>query len=279
MSMHRRDCSINYILFRSVSLFFMILIHSLLSGKVLEILEDGPVYDTLGFDSNNLWNDGESDCIKYLIKNLDIVFDVGANIGDWSAAVLMAHSRVTIFAFEPVPELAERLLKRFGNKLVHVNQIALSNQKKKSTFNYYPSAMAGGSFFEHVYLKDVPRIKFEVDTLTLDEFCGQYFIDHVNFLKIDTEGTELNILLGARKLLEENEIDIIQFEYGGAYPAAKATFKQVFQFLRSFGYVVFRIFKNNLVHIEQWRDALENYKCTNYLAMTKSCYTQFIRTL
>lgn len=53
-----------------------------------------------------------------------------------------------------------------------------------------------------------------VEIGTLDEFCQAQGIEHVNFLKVDTEGFDLEVLMGAVGLLGRNAIDVIQVEVG-----------------------------------------------------------------
>ena len=104
-------------------------------------------------------------------------------------------------------------------------------------------------------------------TITLDSFCKKNQILHIDFLKIDTEGSELGVLLGAHNLLTNKQIEIIQFEYGGTYPDAGITLKEVYNLLEKNGYRVFRIIPNGLIQISRWRDALENARYSNYLAI------------
>ena len=86
-------------------------------------------------------------------------------------------------------------------------------------------------------------------------------------MKIDTEGNELYVLLGAEKLLQKQAIDIIQFEYGGCYLDSKTTLHQVYRYLRSKGYTIYRIASDGLIEIPIWHKKLENFAYSNYLAV------------
>lgn len=111
----------------------------------------------------------------------------------------------------------------------------------------------------------VPHM-LKVKTYDLDSFCQEYHISTIDFLKIDTEGSELDILKGAQQLLAAHKIKYIQFEYGGTYVDAKTTLKEVFTCLKSNNYLVFRIVPNVLIKINNWRDSLETYNYSNYFA-------------
>ena len=53
-----------------------------------------------------------------------------------------------------------------------------------------------------------------VDIVTLDEFCQTKRIDQINYLKIDTEGGDLEVLKGAANMLTEQRIDFVEVEAG-----------------------------------------------------------------
>ncbi|MCK4826444.1 hypothetical protein KA005_62455, partial [bacterium] len=72
--------------------------------KGVRIYCDAPVYDEVGFDNSDSQTNGENALLPFLIKQGDIVFDVGANKGEWSMQVLSAVGSVQIHSFEPVPD-------------------------------------------------------------------------------------------------------------------------------------------------------------------------------
>ena len=102
---------------------------------------------------------------------------------------------------------------------------------------------------------------------TLDGFISKNKIDKINYLKIDTEGSEFNILMGAKNSIEKNLIDIIQFEYGGCYLDGQKQLKDIYNYLTSNHYLIFRIIPNGYVYIKDWNQQLENYTYSNYIAL------------
>ena len=96
----------------------------------------------------------------------------------------------------------------------------------------------------------------------MDEMGG-----NIDYLKIDTEGAELDVLQGATQLLTNSQIDYIQFEYGGTYPDAGITLKAVYEYLTQYNYQIYRISRWQLTKIDTWQDWMENYKYGNFLAV------------
>ena len=214
---------------------------------------------------------GELAVIQHLIKDNNIVFDVGANLGEWSQAVLNGTSTVIVYAFEPIPPVFLALQKRFisfSNFKVH--QFALFSRNEEIDFCYYPDLSVLSTVFErksvHERLKLNPAF-IKVKTMRLDDFCSENEIRQIDFLKIDTEGSEVDILIGAQNMLSNLAINFIQFEYGGTYIDAHTTLKTVHDLLTPLNYSLYKISQYGLIEISQWDDRLENFEYSNFLAI------------
>ncbi len=72
----------------------------------LTIFKDGPSYENVGFHNLSMESNGEKMVLSTILDS-DIVFDVGAHVGDWSLAVLEHEPKVKIFAFEPIADLSD----------------------------------------------------------------------------------------------------------------------------------------------------------------------------
>jgi len=107
-----------------------------------------------------------------------------------------------------------------------------------------------------------------VDIRTIDSFCLEKNIDHISFLKLDTEGNELNILKGAKNMINSEKIDFIQFEFGGCNIDSK-TYFQDFYYLLNPRYQIYRILENGLFPIKKYCETNEIFLTTNYLAEKK----------
>jgi FkbM family methyltransferase len=240
----------------------------------VKISIDSPGFDSAGYDEDDAKKNGELNLISGLIQSGDVVFDVGANRGFWSREVLSLHREVRLFAFEPVPKTFETLKRnvRSGSPPVGTFNVALSHEDAEKAFYHYANnekISELSTFHRRVSVEKQLGLQprpITVKATRLDTFCEKHSVSHIDYLKIDTEGGELDVLKGAEGLLRGRKVTFIQFEYGGTYADAKVTLKQVCEFLTSFGYALFRVVPDGLLHIGKWRNELENYRLSNYLA-------------
>lgn len=148
----------------------------------------------------------------------DIVVDCGGNIGIFSSLALdMGASRV--LSFEPF--INNYLLCRKNNPNAEVFNNAVSNKTgEKIELLYTDSGNGGHSIIDSLMesekfglsLGHFQHKNLFIETITLNDIIEQNYIDHIDFLKIDTEGAELMILDG---LSDENldKIRCISLEY------------------------------------------------------------------
>ena len=238
----------------------------------ISIKTDAPDFEGIGFNNDDIMKNGEYLVLSKLVKAGDVIFDVGANKGKWSNLILEINPDVKIHAFEPVPETFYILGKNIKSRNATLHNAALSHEDKEKTFYHWSNSSESGelsSLYRRHEVEQRMNISIKpisVQSRTLDSFCKENGVHHIDFLKIDTEGAELDVLKGAVKLLESKSITTLQFEYGGTYRDSGITLKQIFELLRQRGYHVFRIIQDGLLHIPHWRDALENYQYANYIA-------------
>ncbi len=228
---------------------------------------------------------GEDLAIRRCIRPGAVVFDVGANIGDWTRAALKHASDIEVHLFEASPSTFECLRESFlpSNRLrLVLNQIALGNQQGTRRFHHYTDAPAWSTFYRRVEAEKIcgkqPPAAFDVPMDTLDSYSEAHAIQHIDYLKIDTEGAEYEVLLGASTLLSRGAIDYIQFEYGGTYADAGTSLRLVDALLRRFGYAIFRIDKAGFEPIPAFHDGLEDFEYSNYLAVNERLLTLFLGT-
>jgi len=228
-----------------------------------------------GADSEN---SGEVFVLKYIReKNKKMndltIFDVGANVGKYTLLInkVFGEKKLKIFSFEPSKKSFEKLTANI--KGVHKLKIFnLGFGEKKGTATLFSDK--NGSSLSSLYKRKLDHfnlqvnIKETVNIETVDDFCLKNNITHINFLKLDTEGNELQILKGADKMINSGKIDFIQFEFGGCNIDSK-TYFQDFYYLLNQRYQIYRVLKNGLLPIKKYRETNEIFLTTNYLAEKK----------
>lgn len=140
--------------------------------------------------------------VDLLCRPGDCVLDIGANVGDWTLAMaLRVGAGGRVLAFEPVPYLAETIAKtaRINRKdQVEVHNLALSATDGTAEF----SVEQGNSGGSRLGRMEGDFAMTTVPTRRLDSLLSERpDIDRIDFIKIDVEGHELEVLEGARASL------------------------------------------------------------------------------
>ena len=213
-----------------------------------------------------------------------VVFDVGANSGQWSTALIRTlnkdlRSGVVLYSFEPgaAPYLQlVATLKTLGVPgRAHAVPLALSD-KSGTRALYKPHEGAGSSSLH----KD-DRFRYpseDVSVSTLDSYCDSVGVSHINLLKIDAEGDDLSVLRGAAALLRRQDIDVVQFEYNYRWIFARSYLRDAFRFIAPFGYTIGKVTPEGIEFYDLWDQELETFREANYLACPQ-CYSQLFPTI
>ena len=154
----------------------------------------------------NLYNDGDLHVLKEIwtfnhygkfldyIKDSSVIIDIGAHIGIFSVLAARHAPNVRVFSFEPLPENFKILKSNIEINNLEKNIFsfpwAVSGLRGERNLNIL--ARTGSSIVNNS--KDEPLEKIKVATVTLEEIFNSNKIDHCNFLKIDCEGAEYEIL-------------------------------------------------------------------------------------
>jgi FkbM family methyltransferase len=158
-------------------------------------------------------SDSSEHLLNYLEKS-EVIFDIGANIGQ--TAFNMYQTQVKkglnpiIYAFEPYPKTFSKLESNIRlNKTteIHAFNIGLSTEKGVLHMMQHSPANSGG-----FRMTTDSANSISVPVISLDEFVSEHQIAPIDFIKIDVEGFEVQVLNGAQKILEQFR-PILVFEY------------------------------------------------------------------
>ncbi len=133
-----------------------------------------------------------------------LAIDVGANRGYYSYALSKIASRVE--AFEPYPAIAQFARGKLRSN-VRLHEVALSNYSGSAKLRV-PQCKGSIDIHYSATLKDVPREKYievDVPVSTLDQFG----FDDVGFIKVDTEGSDLDVIEGAQETIRRHRPNLM----------------------------------------------------------------------
>ncbi|MDO8557236.1 MAG: FkbM family methyltransferase [Candidatus Jorgensenbacteria bacterium] len=193
------------------------------------------------------------------------VIDVGARDGvepHWSCY----GDSVRIIGFEPDFEECEKLNKSSGNNPTRVFYPFALHKDKSSHAFYHMSPVSSGlyppdpKFINRFPVEDIFTITktSTIDTIDFDSFADTHGISDVDFMKLDTEGSELDILRGSINQLKRTVLGISCEVLFFPWRDGGETFSEVEQFLRPLGF--------KLYDLDVWRFANKSFPSFNSVA-------------
>jgi len=199
-----------------------------------------------------------------------LIFDVGANIGEYSGKILEYNSDLNIQCFEPIPDTFKQLsLRHKDAKNVTLNNFAFSDVLGSRSMYEYGKLNGTNSLEKHPDLISDNTNRIETTLQTIDHFCEVNKIDFVDYLKIDVEGHEVNVLKGAKKMIQEKKIGSLQLEYNYLWKNTTNTIEEVFNLL-SENYNIYRLTFWGKIATKKFHKSLETYpSAANYIAILK----------
>lgn len=226
---------------------------------------------------SHVGDSGEESSMNYVREKLSkvhspIIFDVGANIGSYAQMLTKVFGPMAVIhAFEPSRKTFEKLRENTAavpNVQPHHFGLGCEN----GTLLLFSDADESG--MASVYKRRLDHFGIEmgkseeIQLRTLDSFCEEAGIERIHLLKMDVEGHELKVLQGASRMLSAGRIDFLQFEFGGCNIDSR-TFFQEFFYLLSDRYRLYRVVKNGLHPIAEYREIQEVFITTNFIAERK----------
>ena len=167
------------------------------------------------------------------LQESDCVFDVGGNIGLFTLFVHQKQKSITVYTFEPAPELFEiiRINTYLHGVKAKLFNYGLSNQNKTAKFTFYPQSSGMSSFYADKkeeqevlrnimlnqlrqgvtgmeqlmpYADDLLEERFKSETFvcqlrTLSDVIAENNVERIDLLKIDVQKSELDIITGIKE--------------------------------------------------------------------------------
>lgn len=205
---------------------------------------------------------GEEGLLRTLRNaNLDFAIDVGANHGEWIECLLRHHPAACVHAFELAAPTFAQLATTCGHlPNVTLHPHGLGSSPADLSFHYYPSQDGLTSAVWHMHERPSQILTGRVERG--DARLAALGLNAADFLKIDVEGMELDVLRGFGSYIQNAAFRFIQFEHHGG----RALLHDFYNILPSKYYVIGKLY-SRYVAFTPYHQELENGIGPNFLAV------------
>jgi FkbM family methyltransferase len=167
-----------------------------------------------------------SDCSQCLPKfSMTVAFDVGVHRGQTTLSILDHYPDAQIHAFDPAPATLAVFKALVGPRPnVTMIQVALSKARTSSR-------------------TEVEQASESSDLLSGDRYCEKQAIDHIAYLKIGNESSDLSVLQGFQRMIRDQRVDLIQVEAAmNPFNKRHVQFAMLSEFMKSHRYYLFGVY-------------------------------------
>lgn len=184
--------------------------------------------------------------IKNYLPSNPVILEAGAHRGEDSARMAKQWPKGDVYSFEPIPKLYEglcKLKKNYPN--IHFFNVALDEECEYKTFyktqhKFYildgmSSFLKPPNKFNH---KHFIHEKIIVETVTIDRWCKENFLQKVDFLWLDIEGYELKVLKKAIHTLKSVKAIHIELSKGSSVRPGATPDRDIINFLESQDFIM-----------------------------------------
>lgn len=213
------------------------------------------------------------EALNSLINRSSNCIDVGAHLGSMLSQILEIAPNGRHLAIEAIPYKADWLKRKFPE--VDVKQIALGNTKGELTFYINPSQSGFSGIYPNKSQKGDKKITpITVNCNTLDNILHLDY--RVDFLKIDVEGAELDVMLGGEKTIARDHPNILFECTKAGLNRSGCSAESIYKFLteqHSYSIFLVKDFLNNNppINFEQFEKALTYpFQAFNFIAIASS---------
>jgi FkbM family methyltransferase len=201
-----------------------------------------------------------------------MAFDVGSFAGQWAKLVLELNAHAQVHCFEVVEHLFSKLADDLaGRQNVTVNQVGLWSSEDTLTGHFVDDLPTMSSLVPAVWQYTGEDSKtFDVKVTTGDEYCAQAGVTHIDYLKVDVEGAEFEVIRGFERLFTDGHIDVVQFEYGPLTLAGKHSLHEYHDFFSAVGMRLGKIYPRYVRLVDRYYPGLDDFRWCNYVALRPS---------
>ena len=260
--------------YKLISKFYVLIF----GRKKLQFINDlflSLTLDAKGFKNyGDFTRTGEKKFVKTIKKEINLTLDIGANVGNFTKLILL-ETNSKVISFEPLPDAYKELKiiqNQFSDRL-KIHNFALGNQNNKQELHYGTQRSEKASLMSNLeklsFIGKSNKNKICVDVKKLDSLTDVLENQTVDFIKIDTEGFEFEVLDGAKDFLRNHKPKFIQIEFNWHQLLKGQTLYKISSLIDFSD--VFKILPhgNDLIEIDPSRPENNIYHLSNYVFIRK----------
>lgn len=200
-------------------------------------------------------------------KENPVIFDIGSNKGAFTDIMLDEFGdNCKLYLFEPNEMLLNytKIKYEYRENIEFIKYAAYKTNGDSIPFYFFEnynnelsSIYDGGKDWA-----GLPKKEKVVPTITIDRVCVFNGIEYVDCIKIDTEGADVDVIIGCKDLLKKNKVGFITCEYGGTYKRANHTFQEIINIANEYGYKIYSFINDNYIEVENF---VEDYRFSNFI--------------
>ncbi len=223
--------------------------------------------DTVDNRDFDLATNGECHLLEQLAPlapEFEVIYDVGANRGEWSLAAHRYLPAAHIHAFELCAPIYRKLVDNIRS-VPEIQPWPLGMGDCEADVEVWYSPNNDQLSAAHP-LPHVPTEKLEGKVVRGDAFAREHGHQRIDLLKIDVEGMEHLVLAGLEELLSAGRVGMIQFEYSGIAHDTHFLLKDFYRLLEGHGFVLGKLFPDG-VHFKRYERRDDDLLWANYVAV------------
>ena len=148
-----------------------------------------------------------------LAAQASVTLDIGAHVGFYTVLATTANPSCAVYAFEPLGAVFERLERNIrlnGLDNVVARSEAVGSTDGEAEFFHVPGIIPCSSSLSRTFMKGTPGVEsVPVNVVRLDTFASEQGLKTIDLMKLDTETTEPDVLIGMGRLLSDARPDIV----------------------------------------------------------------------
>lgn len=224
-----------------------------IGGKSYRLTSDDEYLESIrqGFEPSMV------ELFKTLAAGSDVILDIGANIG--CTALLFSELASAVHAFEPSPStfgFLTKNIKQNQKKNLFAHNVGMGSESSNTTLTFAPANRSGAFVSEGLSSNSDFRTE-EISIETLDRFVSDKNISTIDFIKIDVEGFEAQVIRGGQKALAKyRPIVVLELNHWTLNALQRTSVPDFFDFLRAQFPILLAIDRNYYMDLH---DAEESY--------------------